>query len=335
LGEFICPGIFSVTQLARVNIDGKVWKDPRVKRLAKRCGMSVREAVGTLAAVWDVAYDSKSEIMSMIDVDTAAETEGFAKHMLADDVALAELHEGKLRLCGVRERILYLIAQKERGRKGGISRAEAQANAKQTLGVGLASSKHSPGLPLDLALALDLDKKHLGNTHEVQPGEPHQEPSATPEPQTEPVVERVLSLVVAEAGGRASMAPLSVTTQAKILHAVRQLSAGTSDEDWRNVGRWIKSWSPGMSAVTPAYFAKDGNLQRAITAARSMGGTTTTSGTIAPSDRWLEIRNLAAEESRLEADGKPIPWLSDSRRQAMTHDAAGRALRPVPSRKGQ
>lgn len=154
--------------MSRVNVDGKVWKEPRVKRLARRCSMSMRETVGTLVAVWDVAYDAKSEVMTTADVDTAAETEGFAAHMVTED--LAEPRDGGyVRIRGIGERIGYLLTQAERGRLGGRARAKGAirepsgrlASAKQTLGEGSAKAEHSPALPLppDPAPVQDPDQR--------------------------------------------------------------------------------------------------------------------------------------------------------------------------------
>ncbi len=148
--------------MARVNLDGKVWKDPRVKRLAKRRGITIHTTVGMLAAVWDVAYDNKTPIMPRIDVDTAADADNFAADMVAEDLATPITDDlVSVRLRGVTERIQYLLQQAERGRKGGLVRtADAardehgrlQANAKQTPSERLANAERSPALPLDLDL---------------------------------------------------------------------------------------------------------------------------------------------------------------------------------------
>lgn len=151
--------------MARVNLDGKIWKDPRVRRLARRRKWSMRETVGTLAAVWDVAYDSKSSIMSALDVDTAAETDGFAAELVLELLADQENAED-VRLRGIEERIQYLIAQAERGRQGGRNRmANAErtasgrlASSKQTPGECQANAKHIPDLPLDPDLDKDPDR---------------------------------------------------------------------------------------------------------------------------------------------------------------------------------
>lgn len=128
--------------MARLSLDGKVWKDPRVKRLAKRHKWSLRETIGTLAAVWDVAYDNKSPIMSRIDVDTAAETDNFAADMIAEDLATPIGDDMvQVRLRGVNERIQYLLAQADRGRAGGLAKAKRTPSERQ------ASGKQPPGLP--------------------------------------------------------------------------------------------------------------------------------------------------------------------------------------------
>lgn len=152
--------------MARVNLDGKVWKDPRVKRLAKRRTWSVRETIGTLAAVWDVAYDNRTPIMPRIDVDTAADTEGFAADMVAEDLA-TPIGDNLLdvRLRGVTERIDFLLTQAQRGRLGGLAKAAAKrtdgafvADAKQTPSERQASAYHSGALPLDQDPDPDPDK---------------------------------------------------------------------------------------------------------------------------------------------------------------------------------
>lgn len=152
--------------MARVNLDGKVWKDPRVKRLAKRRQWSLRETIGTLAAVWDVAYDNKTPIMPRVDVDTAAESDEFASDMIAEDLATAIGDDlVSVRLRGVEERIQYLLSQAERGRLGGLARAaraergedgRLQPNAKQAPSERQAFAKHPPALPLAPDLPLPL-----------------------------------------------------------------------------------------------------------------------------------------------------------------------------------
>ncbi len=153
--------------MPRVNLDSMVWTDPRVKRLAKLAGMSMPFVVGTLAAVWNVAYEAKDPIMRALDVDTAAEVDGFAAMMMAPSVQLAEARDhGAVFLRGVTKRIAYLLTQAERGRLGGLAKAEAKrsdgqfvADAKQPPSTGQAHAYHSGSLPLppDLPPAPDPD----------------------------------------------------------------------------------------------------------------------------------------------------------------------------------
>lgn len=162
--------------MPRVNLDSEVWTDPQVKRLARLCGWNMPHTVGTLAAVWNVAYSAKDPVISKLDGDTAAEHDGFIELMLREDVALAELEpDGRVYLHGVEKRIAYLLRQAERGAEGGRKRAKGakrepsgrmvtaeqtpstdQAKAKHTPSERLANAKHIPSLPLPLPLPPDL-----------------------------------------------------------------------------------------------------------------------------------------------------------------------------------
>lgn len=158
--------------MARVNLDGKVWKDPRVKRLAKRRTWSMRETIGTLAAIWDVAYDNKTPIMRRIDVDTAAESDGFADDMIAEDLAEPIAEDLiSVRLRGVHDRIEYLLRQAELGRRGGQAKAkrtasDGQANASQSPSDNVADAERTsalpPALPLSDPHGLDRDQDRKG-----------------------------------------------------------------------------------------------------------------------------------------------------------------------------
>lgn len=150
--------------MARVNIDSKVWSDPRVKRLARLCGWGMPQTVGTLAAVWNVAYEAKDPNVAPLDIDTAAERDGFSEMLTRSEVNLGELRGETVFLRGVLKRIRYLLEQAERGRKGGTARtATAQrtpngrlANAKQVPSERLANAEQCLALPPDLDLPPDL-----------------------------------------------------------------------------------------------------------------------------------------------------------------------------------
>lgn len=116
--------------MARMSIDDKLLRDPRVLRLARGLGWSRRETVGALLDVFAVAYDRERDTLPTADIDVAAEREGFADAMF--EVDLAEQVRGGVRIKGARERIKYLTAKVEAGRIGGLKSAETRRNkAKQ------------------------------------------------------------------------------------------------------------------------------------------------------------------------------------------------------------
>jgi uncharacterized phage protein (TIGR02220 family) len=106
--------------VARMSIDDKALRDPRVLRLAKRLGWSRRETLGALLDVWAVCYDRVASVLEVEDVDAAAELEGFAEHM--GHVGLADLVPEGAEIRGAHKRIRYLANQAERGRAGGRKR---------------------------------------------------------------------------------------------------------------------------------------------------------------------------------------------------------------------
>lgn len=162
--------------MPRVNIDAKVWNDPRVKRLARKLEWRMSWTVGALAAVWNVAYEAREPVMSDIDIDTAAEHEGFADYLTCDAVQLGERQEdGRIFLRGVVKRIQFLLRQAELGSIGGRKRAHnAQAIAKPSPSGCQANSKgrSSPPLAPDLPPALPLTPDPVLDQEEKKNAEP-------------------------------------------------------------------------------------------------------------------------------------------------------------------
>lgn len=143
----------------RVNVDGEAIGDPRFKRLGRYLKIDWREALGRCFCLWLVAYERRTAIFSMEDVDIIAERDGFAKAMLRAELATAEPGNDALHLAGVDKRIEFLQRQTELGRAGGLAKARrvasegqanATANAKRTL-------KRPSSLPLTLAPDLPPD----------------------------------------------------------------------------------------------------------------------------------------------------------------------------------
>ena len=113
-------------------IDDMAIRDPRVAIMARLCGINRHEALGRLMEVWAVCYDRVTCILSELVIDTAAGLEGFAKHMVEAELAVLE-SGGRLRVKGAKQRISYLEAKAEAGRRGGLKSGESRRNsAKQT-----------------------------------------------------------------------------------------------------------------------------------------------------------------------------------------------------------
>jgi hypothetical protein len=113
--------------MPRMSIDSKFSRDPRVLRLAKSCGWSRRETMGCLLDVWEVCYEQVSEVLLDVDIDAAAELDGFAQKLL--ETGLGRAMKRGIRIAGAKERIEYLKRSREAGRKGGIKSGESRRNS--------------------------------------------------------------------------------------------------------------------------------------------------------------------------------------------------------------
>jgi hypothetical protein len=154
----------------RVNVDSKALSDPRITRLAARMKINRYEALGRLIPVWMAAYESRSATMLVEDADALSELRGFARAMIACDLATSS--RGKLRLRGVEERIVFLLvndAKREKAlaakrrlaaipgdRPGGRRSDDASASKGCRPGGHLGGRPYSPDL--DQAPAPDLDQ---------------------------------------------------------------------------------------------------------------------------------------------------------------------------------
>lgn len=112
--------------MARMSIDDKFPRDPRVIKLGRRVGWSRRETMGALIDVFQIVYDRERDTLPAEDIDIAAEREGFAEHMIECD--LAERTRAGVRVKGAAERIDYLKNRAEAGRVGGLKSGESRRN---------------------------------------------------------------------------------------------------------------------------------------------------------------------------------------------------------------
>lgn len=119
--------------MARMSIDDKVCRDPRITVLAEILGWSRRETVGCLVLdVWPICYDQECHLLSERSIDAAAKHVGFAKAMIEAELATLD-RSGKLRVNGAKERIKYLNHKRRAGREGGIKSAYSRTkHIKQT-----------------------------------------------------------------------------------------------------------------------------------------------------------------------------------------------------------
>lgn len=113
--------------MARMSIDDKFLRDPRVTQLAIDLGMSRWEAMGRLIAVFAVCYDLEREVITPAQVDLAADRPGLADALFAADLAVTTRRG--LRIRGVKKRIEYLSPKREAGRQGGIKSGESRRNS--------------------------------------------------------------------------------------------------------------------------------------------------------------------------------------------------------------
>lgn len=121
--------------MARMSIDDKFLRDPRVTQLALELRMSRWEAMGRLIAVFAVCYDLERDVISCNQVDLAAERPGFGDAMFAVDLAV-NTRRG-MRIRGAGKRIEYLAPKREAGRQGGIKSGESRRKtAKQKREIG-------------------------------------------------------------------------------------------------------------------------------------------------------------------------------------------------------
>jgi len=136
----------------RVNMDSSIATDPRFKMVAKHLGVSWREVVGSAFLVWLTCYERRSATLRRIEIDIAAEVDGFADALCKFALADAENDE-LVHIHGVVARIKFLERQKRLGARGGENRAKS-ATSKRSLAENEANATAGPqAYPPALALA--------------------------------------------------------------------------------------------------------------------------------------------------------------------------------------
>lgn len=114
--------------MARMSIDDMFLRDPRVLRLASALACSKFETRGRLLSVYAIVYDrvdaGGDAVVEAIDIDIAAELDGFAERMI--EFGLADRTRAGVYVRGAKERTKYLATREETGRQGGIKSGETR-----------------------------------------------------------------------------------------------------------------------------------------------------------------------------------------------------------------
>lgn len=118
--------------MARMSIDDKFLRDPRVILLADELGINLYDARGRLLGVFALCYDVERHTIVEVHIDRAADRKGFAAAMVNAD--LATRHRNGIRVRGAEERIDYLQRKRDAGRTGGLNSAKSRADVPKHLG---------------------------------------------------------------------------------------------------------------------------------------------------------------------------------------------------------
>ena len=128
----------------RINVDDVALRDKDInRRLPRYAGLSRFDAFGRLIHVWGLAYDQRSSVVRVEDVDDVAEHEGFAAAMVQAEIA-DRVDDELIRIHGVQERIAYLIKQSESGARGGARAKDRPRNADGSFSTPPSDSESTP-----------------------------------------------------------------------------------------------------------------------------------------------------------------------------------------------
>ena len=104
----------------RVNVDEQALNDPRIKRLAKRLGVTHGDAFFACIKVWFAMYHKAGEPLSPEDIDAVSDVDGMAEGMIACELGHAT--EAGVRISGS-ERAHWVARNRESASAGGRTRA--------------------------------------------------------------------------------------------------------------------------------------------------------------------------------------------------------------------
>lgn len=215
-------------------MDSSIATDPRFKLLALRLKISRNETAGALFHVWLACYEQRRADMSKLEIDVAAEIDGFADALIAE--RLADNRNGRVAIHGAKKRIEFLKSQREKGRRGGQKSAESRADKSEANGQPN-GSLHASGCAQAYTPAPDLSPAPAPDRPPKAPrgGARHKGWSQELEAAL-PVAEAVLERLSARAGVTYS------PCKTHVRHVARLLREGFTEEQMRKVvwHRWLK-----------------------------------------------------------------------------------------------
>lgn len=203
--------------MARMSIDDKFLRDPRVARLARNLRWSRYEARGRLLDVFAVCYDLETDVLRAEDIDAAAEHPGLADEMFAVDLAVNV--RGGLRIRGAGKRIEYLGAKREAGRLGGLKSGESRR----------------------------LAAKHERSNHEAPPNPPDPVPDPVPDP--DPVPEEREIRPRSRRRGKTTPTPAELASARVVLERLGQQNGTTYSMADRHVQLVVGRLREGISEL--------------------------------------------------------------------------------------
>jgi hypothetical protein len=162
--------------MARMSIDDKFLRDARVVLLGRRFGWGRRETMGALLDLFAIAYDREDDVITAAEIDVTAGEAGFADALI--DVDLGERVDDGVRIKGAAERIEYLAAKREAGRRGGRKSGETRRNRREAKRSTASADREARGNPPDPVPDLPPDP-----VPEDQSSLPRTIPPAVPEPE--------------------------------------------------------------------------------------------------------------------------------------------------------
>lgn len=172
--------------MARINIDEKLYRDPRFLELAVKLG-SAHTALGALVMAWTTAQDYWKHDSALIPLD-AWEKQRLPTALV--ECGLARLEDGGYYMAGSKEYFQWLLTSVANGKKGGRKSSDTErppenSNLEVTPGLGLGTQPHPKPNHNHNPLVSSLSQEGEGSA-ELPLDLQHAPSPFSPPPQTKP-----------------------------------------------------------------------------------------------------------------------------------------------------